>query len=41
MDLKQLAQKASNKSKIKVTPRDVERLLGALRKNKSNNGKGT
>ena len=35
MDLEKLAQQVSNKSKIKVTPRDVERLLGALRKNKS------
>ncbi|MBI4229053.1 MAG: bis-aminopropyl spermidine synthase family protein [Deltaproteobacteria bacterium] len=35
MDLKQLAQRASDKSKIKVTQKDVERLLGALIKNKN------
>jgi predicted methyltransferase len=35
MDLKKLAQQVSNKSKIKVTLRDIERLLGALKKSKN------
>jgi len=35
MDLKKLAQQVSNKSKIKVTVSDIERLLGALRKSKN------
>ena len=35
MDLKKLAQQVSNKSKIKVTLSDIERLLGALRKSKN------
>jgi N4-bis(aminopropyl)spermidine synthase len=35
MDLKKLAQQVSNKSKIKVSLKDIERLLGALRKSKN------
>jgi N4-bis(aminopropyl)spermidine synthase len=35
MDLKQLAQRVSNKSKIKVSSKDIERLLGTLRKSKN------
>lgn len=34
MDLKKLAQQVSNKSKIKITSKDIERLLGALKKSK-------
>ena len=34
MDLKKLAQHVSNKSKIKISLKDIERLLGALKKNK-------
>ncbi|MDA2919487.1 bis-aminopropyl spermidine synthase family protein [Desulfobacterota bacterium AH_259_B03_O07] len=32
MDLKQVASEVSKKSKIKVSPKDIERLLGAIRK---------
>jgi predicted methyltransferase len=35
MDLKRIARQVSNKSKIKVTLRDIERLLGALKKSKN------
>jgi predicted methyltransferase len=35
MDLKKLAQHVSNKSKIKVSLMDIERLLGALKKSKN------
>jgi predicted methyltransferase len=35
MDLKKLAQQASNKSKIKISLKDIERLLGALKKSKN------
>ncbi|MGB7292660.1 MAG: bis-aminopropyl spermidine synthase family protein [Thermodesulfobacteriota bacterium] len=35
MDLKKLAQQVSNKSKIKITSKDIERLLGALKKSKN------
>jgi len=33
MDLKQLAQEVCKKSKIKVSSKDIERLMGAIRKN--------
>lgn len=35
MDLEKLAEQVSNKSKIKVTSKDIERLIGALNKSKN------